>query len=168
VSGTALQFDGSTQYGETSGPVVDTAGNFTVAAWVKLDSTGHFATAVSQDGQVGSTFFLQYSQADNRFAFSTLGGRALSDQPPVTGQWYHLVGVHDANAGTYTLYVNGQAQGSVLHQCLGDSSVGPLAIGRAKFNGGKVDFWPGTIDQVHVWNRVLAPADVAALYASGQ
>jgi hypothetical protein len=167
-SGTALQFDGSTQYGQTSGPVLDTTGNFSVAAWVKLDSTGHFATAVSQDGANASAFFLQYSQADNRFAFSTVGGRALSDVAPVTGQWYHLVGVHDANNGTYTLYVNGQAQQKVLHQCLGDSSSGPLAVGRGFFGGNKTDFWPGTIDQVHVWNRALSAADVSTLYASGQ
>ena len=37
------------------------------AAWVKLDSLGGFATAVSQDGPTNSAFFLQYSGADNRF-----------------------------------------------------------------------------------------------------
>jgi hypothetical protein len=166
-SGSALQFNGTDQYGQTSGPVLDTTGNFSVAAWVKLDSTGHFATAVSQDGDNASAFFLQYSAADNRFAFSTVGGRALSDSPPVTGQWYHLVGVHDANKGTYTLYVNGQPQQKVLQQCLGDSSSGPLAVGRGFFGGNKTDFWPGTIDQVHVWDRALSASDVAALYASG-
>jgi Concanavalin A-like lectin/glucanases superfamily/Glycosyl hydrolases family 2/Glycosyl hydrolases family 2, sugar binding domain/Glycosyl hydrolases family 2, TIM barrel domain len=162
-SGSALQFNGSSQYGETSGTVVDTAGNFSVSAWVKLDSTGHFATAVSEDGPSASSFFLQYSAADNRFAFSTVEGRALANEAPVTGQWYHLVGVHDANAGTYTLYVNGQPQTKVLHQCLGDAGTGPLAVGRGFFNGSRTDFWPGTVDAVQVWNRALTPADVAAL-----
>jgi hypothetical protein len=167
-SGTALHFDGSSQYGQTSGPVLDTAGNFSVAAWVKLDSTGHFATAVSQDGNGASAFFLQYSTADNRWAFSTVGGRALSDTPPVTGQWYHLVGVHDASKGTYTLYVNGKPQAKVLGQCLGDPSSGPLAVGRGLYGGSKTDFFPGTIDQVHMWNSALSAADVAQLYQSGQ
>jgi hypothetical protein len=168
VSGTALQFNGTGQYAQAAGPVLDTTGNFSVSAWVKLDSTGHFATAVSQDGIGISGFFLQYSAADNRWAFSTDQGRALSDAPPVTGQWTHLVGVHDANKGTYTLYVNGQAQAKVLNQCLGTPSAGPFAVGRALFGGNKVDFWPGTIDQVHAWNRALSAADVAALYQSGQ
>jgi hypothetical protein len=166
-SGTALQFNGTSQYGQASGPVVDTTGNFSVAAWVKLDSTGHFATAVSQDGSSASAFFLQYSAADNRWAFSTVEGRALSDTAPVTSQWYHLAGVHDANRGTYTLYVNGQPQAKVLNQCLGDPSSGPLAVGRGFFGGNKTDYWPGTIDQVHIWNRALSAADVAALYQSG-
>ncbi len=168
VSSTALQFNGTDQYAQTAGPVLDTTGNFSVSAWVKLDSTGHFATAVSQDGTGISGFFLQYSAADNRWAFSTDQGRALSDAPPVTGQWTQLVGVHDANNGTYTLYVNGQAQAKVLNQCLGTPSAGPLAVGRALFGGNKVDFWPGTIDQVHAWNRALSAADVATLYQSGQ
>ncbi|MBF9066950.1 MGH1-like glycoside hydrolase domain-containing protein [Streptacidiphilus fuscans] len=167
VSGTALQFDGSSQYGQTSGPVLDTTGNFSVAAWVRLDRTGSFATAVSQDGATTSGFFLQYSAADNRFAFSTGEGRALADQPPTTGQWYQLVGVHDANTGTYTLYLDGKPQSTVWNQSTGDSASGPLAIGRAFSGGHDSDFWPGSIDQVHVWNRALTAADVSGLYSSG-
>jgi concanavalin A-like lectin/glucanase superfamily protein/glycosyl hydrolase family 2 len=166
-AGTALQFNGTNQYAEAAGPVLDTKGNFSAAAWVRLDSTGHFATAVSQDGVNASAFFLQYSAADNRFAFATVGGRALSDVAPQTGRWYHLVGVHDATQGTYTLYVDGQAQQKVLHQCLGDDSSGPLAVGRGFFNATKTDFWPGIIDQPQVWNRALSAADVAQLYSAG-
>lgn len=167
-SGTALQFDGSSQYGQASGPVLDTTGNFSVAAWVRLDATGRFATAVSQDGTTTSGFFLQYSGADNRFAFATGEGRALSDQAPMTGRWYHLVGVHDANAGTYMLYVDGRPQATVWNQATGDAAPGPLAVGRAFSGGARSDFWPGSIDQVHVWDRVLSAADVATLYQSGE
>jgi hypothetical protein len=72
-----------------------------------------------------------------------------------------------ANKGTYTLYVNGQPQQRVLEQCLGDPSSGRLAIGRGFFNRQRTDFWPGIVDQVHVWNRALPAADVAQLYQSG-
>ncbi|WP_435129005.1 MGH1-like glycoside hydrolase domain-containing protein [Actinacidiphila sp. bgisy144] len=164
VSGTALQLDGSDQYAQTAAPVLDTAGNFTVSAWVRLDSSGGFATAVSQDGTTSSGFYLQYSSADHRFAFSTSGGRALSDQEPQTGRWYQLVGVHDADAGTYTLYVDGVAQTTVWNQATGAAANGPLAIGRAFSGGHTSDPWPGAIDQVQVWNRALTAADVAGQY----
>ena len=167
-SGTALLFDGRSQFAQSGGPVLDTVGNFSVAAWVRLDATGAFATAVSQDDTTTSAFFLQYSATDDRLAFSTGTGRALSDQPPVVGEWYHLVGVHDANAGTYTLYVNGQPQATVLHQARGDASGGPLAVGRAFSGGRNSDFWPGTVDQVRVWNRALAVADVTRLNDLGR
>lgn len=166
ISGAALQFDGKGQYAQTAGPVVDTTGNFTVSAWVRLDRTGNFATAVSQDGITSSGFYLQYSSADNRFAFSTSEGRALSDLAPTTGTWHQLVGVHDADASTYTLYVDGKKQSTIWAQLTGDAANGPLAIGRA-FSGGRMsDYWPGSIDEVKVWNRALTSADVTAQYVS--
>ncbi|MDN5853831.1 MAG: glycoside hydrolase family 2, partial [Actinomycetia bacterium] len=104
-SGGALGLDG-TGYAETDAPVVDTEGSFSVSAWVKLDETGGgFETAVSQDGDRSSAFFLQYDGGANKFAFSTLGGRAYASEPAEAGRWYHLVGVRDAAAGTYTLYL---------------------------------------------------------------
>jgi hypothetical protein len=164
ISGTALQFNGNGQYAQTGAPVVDTTGNFTISAWVRLDSTGKFATAVSQDGTTSSGFYLQYSSADNRFAFSTSQGRALSDQAPTTGTWYQLVGVHDADASTYTLYVDGTKQSTTWAQLTGDAADGPLAIARAFSGGQSSDDWPGSIDEVTVWNRALTSADVAAQY----
>ncbi|MEV4146195.1 LamG-like jellyroll fold domain-containing protein [Amycolatopsis sp. NPDC049691] len=161
VTGNAVQFDGSGQYGQTGGPVLDTTGNYSVGAWVRLDRTGSWATAVSQDGAPSSGFYLQYSAADDRLAFSTSSGRALSDVAPQTGRWYHLVGVHDADAGTYVLYVDGVAQAKTWTQQAGDAAPGPLAIGRAVSGGRYSDFWPGSVDDVVVWNRVLTSAEVA-------
>jgi hypothetical protein len=164
-SASALQFDGSGGHAETAGPVIDTAGNFTVSAWVKLDRLNGWLTAAGQDGPVMSTFFLQKTGDSNRFSFSTAGGRALSTFRPVTGQWYHLVGVRDAASGVHSLYVDGIRHGS-FQQCLNPESTGPLSVGRGRFNGDKVDFWPGSIDEVRVWDRALSAADIAALYAT--
>jgi hypothetical protein len=165
-SGSGLSLDGGGS-ADTSGPVVDTTGNFSVSAWVKLDATGGgFRTIVSQDGDQSSAFFLQYDGGQNKFAFSTVGGRAYANATAVAGQWYHLVGVRDAAAGTYTLYVDGQKQG-VLSQCIGDASTGPLAIGRAKYNGGTVDYLRGDVDDVRVWDRPLSGAEVTAVQQQG-
>jgi hypothetical protein len=166
-SGSALQFNGSNQYADTGAAILDTTGNYSVSAWVRLDRLGSFATAVSQDGDGNSAFFLQYSGADNRFAFSFAGIRALAPTAPQTGQWYHLTGVRDAASGTLTLYVNGQKAGSAA-ACLGDASTGHTVIGRGMYGGNQVDFWPGTVDQVHVFDRALPADEVAQLYQSGK
>jgi hypothetical protein len=166
-SGGAVQFDGTNQYVDTGAAILDTTANYTAAAWVRLDSLGGFATAVSQDGATNSAFFLQYSGADNRFAFSFAGVRALAPAAPQTGRWYHLVGVRDVTAGTLTLYVDGQRAGAAT-ACLGDASTGSTVIGRAKFGGNPVDFWRGAIDQVHVYDRALSAGEVADLHASGR
>ncbi|MGI8697001.1 MAG: LamG-like jellyroll fold domain-containing protein, partial [Mycobacteriales bacterium] len=88
-------------------------------------------------------------------------------RPPATGRWYHLVAGHDANAGTDTLDVDGQPRPTVLHQDRGDSPAGPPAVDGGFSAGRATDLWPGTIDQVHGWNRVLSAADAAAPYSSG-
>ncbi|HZB34248.1 MAG TPA: LamG-like jellyroll fold domain-containing protein [Streptosporangiaceae bacterium] len=164
-AGSALRFNGSNQYADTGAAILDTTGNYSVSAWVRLDRLGSFATAVSQDGDVNSAFFLQYSGADNRFAFSFAGVRALAPAAPQTGRWYHLVGVRDAASGSLTLYVDG-ARAGTASACLGDASTGPTVIGRAKFGGNQVDFWPGAIDQVHVFDRALSAAEVTELHRS--
>jgi hypothetical protein len=165
--GPGVQFNGSTSTVDTGASVLNAPGNYSVAAWVKLDSLGGFATAVSQDGPDHSAFFLQYSGADNRFAFSFAGVRALAPAAPETGRWYHLVGVRDVQAGSLTLYVDGQ-QAGVAYACDGGPGAGNTVIGRAKFNGNPVDYWRGAIDQVHLFDRALPATEVAQLYGSGR
>ncbi|MFF4829230.1 LamG-like jellyroll fold domain-containing protein [Streptomyces sp. NPDC001312] len=167
TSGADLQFDGVAGHAETTGPVLDTSGNFTVSAWVKLDRLDGWRTAVGQDGKVQSTFFLQKTGDTNKFSFSTSGGRALSTFSPQTGRWYHLVGVRNAETGEHSLYVDGVKQNS-FNQCLNPKSDGPLSVGRARFNSGNVDFWPGGVDQVRVWDRALSSDEISRLYASGK
>ncbi len=164
-AGPAPVFNGSNQFVDTGTSIVDTTGNYSVSAWVKIDRLGSFATAVSQDGDPHSAFYLQYSAVDNRFAFGDAGVRALGPTPAV-GQWYHLTGVRDAANGTMTLYVDG-AKAGVTSVCLGEKAAGHTVIGRAMYNGGPVDFWPGTIDEVHIFDRALSVAEVGQLYSAG-
>ena len=172
-SGSALSLNGSGQYADTGARLLDTTGNYSVSAWVKLNDSGDgtaggaFQTMVSQDGSDHSAFFLQYSGADRRLAFSFAGTRALAPAAPVPGQWYHVVGVRDAAAGQLKLYVDGQLAGS-RDACLGDASTGHTVIGRAQYGGQQVDFLNGAVDQVHVYDRALSDADVSALFTSGK
>jgi hypothetical protein len=167
TNGNALQFTNNA-YVDTGESLVDTdLGNYSVAAWVRMDALGGFQTAVSQDGDVHSGYFLQYSGSDGRFAFSYVGGRALAPTPPTPGQWYHLVGVRDVKAGALKLYVDGALVGSAS-ACMTPPAEGNTVIGRAKYNGGQVDFWRGAIDQVHVYDRALTDAEVTELYTSGR
>jgi hypothetical protein len=171
-SGSALALSGSGQFADTGAQLLDTTENYSVSAWVKLNDSGDgtaggaFQTMVSQDGANHSAFFLQYSGADRRLAFSFAGGRALAPAAPVPGQWYHVVGVRDAAAGQLKLYVDGQLAGT-KDACLGEASTGHTVIGRAQYGGQQVDHLNGAVDQVHVYDRALTDADVAALFTSG-
>ena len=169
----------------TNGPVLSTGprASFSVAAWVYLDmlpAPNTNATAVSQDGSVNSAFFLQYIQPHNAnigtWAFARPSKDASqpdadlvhSDQPVELQAWTFLVGVFDGATGQLTLYVNGVLQQSTTAT---DSSpypaTGDLAIGRGKFGGNWVDWFPGFIRDVEVWNTALSGTQAQHLYAGG-
>ncbi|QIJ61264.1 LamG-like jellyroll fold domain-containing protein [Streptomyces sp. JB150] len=168
VRGSALRFDGRGAHAETDGPVLDTTGSYSVSAWVRLDGLpGNYATAVSQDGRrQASPFYLQYGQG--AFAFSTPGGhRARLVTTPELGRWYHLVGVRDGSTGEITLYVDGERAATVT---AGPNYVGtgPLAVGRAQWDGTDTDFWNGAVDEVQAYDRALTAEEVSALHARQQ
>ncbi|MGW6420085.1 LamG-like jellyroll fold domain-containing protein [Streptomyces sp. NPDC055055] len=166
VAGSALKFDGQGHFAQTDGPVIDTTTSYSVSAWATLDSLpGNYATVVSQDGRrQENPFYLQYGQG--AFAFSTPGGnRARYVTTPELGRWYHLVGVRDAERNEIRLYVDGVLASTAVAGPA-DVSTGPFAVGRAKWGGGNVDFWKGSVDGVHAFDKALSSEEVAALHAA--
>ncbi|MGA5699611.1 LamG-like jellyroll fold domain-containing protein [Peterkaempfera bronchialis] len=166
-NGGALLLDGKTGYVDTGAPVLDTEqGDYSVAAWVRLDDKGHFSTAVSVDGDADSAFYLQYSQADKRFAFSFAGARALAGSigEPQTGRWYHLAGSYSHRDGALRVYVDG-AEAGATRACNAEVSSGHLLIGRGRYHGSAVDYWTGAVSDVHAYDRALSAAEVASLAA---
>ncbi|REE98741.1 concanavalin A-like lectin/glucanase superfamily protein [Thermomonospora umbrina] len=153
-------------YAETSQRVVDPTQSFTVAAWVKLDKKTWYSTAVGQDGEVNSSFYLTYNHGKDRWALTNRGevAQALSAQPPQIGKWTHLVGVYDAASKQYKLYVNGVHEGTSGTVPAWNGGDGPLTVGRGKTEGSPVDFFPGTIDDVRVQRKAVTLAEAQRLF----
>ena len=169
--------ENSKGYVEAPNPAVDTTKSYTVTGWVKFKRLGGFQTIASIDGQQVSGFFLQLRGDSGHFAFTVLPTDdaaetnrpvvAESSDSPGSDAWYHLAGVYNAEAHTIALYVNGVLQGTQLLSATWRAT-GPTAIGRGKFGGNPVDYLDGTVDQVHLYDRALTPAESTALYDSGQ
>ena len=171
ANGLALAGHGSL---DSPQPAVDTRRSFTVSAWVKLAHLGGFQTFVSVDGSRVSGFFLQL-RASGSFAFVMLpgdtpgdGAIAASPLPVQPGVWYNLIGVHDAEAKTNSLYVNGLLMQAVPYAGSWQAT-GSTEIGRGKYAGNPVDFVSGEIDDVHLTpGVVLDKPALAALAAQTQ
>ncbi|MEU3310813.1 LamG-like jellyroll fold domain-containing protein [Nocardiopsis sp. NPDC006832] len=149
----------------TQGPVVVTDEAFSVAAWVRLDEDPSRAyTAVAQDGERHSGFYLGYQHTQGgRWIFkqapydgddTSISERVLSTEQAQTGVWTHLVGTYDPESRELALYVDGVKQGTHVQQSAWNAE-GPFVIGGALYRGTHHDFWPGGIDDVRVWDRVL-------------
>ncbi|QDY79427.1 proprotein convertase P-domain-containing protein [Streptomyces qinzhouensis] len=175
-AGRALRLDGRQTHAYTAGPVArktaqNTLGSFTAAAWVRLNSLGTQAVAVSQDGRYDSGFLLGYSAAADRWTFGmnpadapeeAAGVYATAGSVPQAGVWTHLAGVYDHGAGTMALYVNGRPAGTAVHRSTWYPD-GGLLVGRAKSNGTPGAYWPGVVDDVEITAKALTAAQVQTL-----
>ncbi|MFV2126355.1 LamG domain-containing protein [Micromonospora sp. LOL_013] len=156
-------------------PELDTAGSFSVTAWVRASSltTGN-RTAVSQDDSDFSGFYLGFRYLGNPPApyWSFMMGdspatgtnhRADSTVPLTTadvGKWTHLTAVHDAELGMMRLYVNGELAAETTRAATPWTSTGPLVVGRALWYGSQTDTWRGEVTDLRIWDRVLVSDDL--------
>ncbi|MFB9411397.1 LamG domain-containing protein [Dactylosporangium matsuzakiense] len=166
----ALQGDGATVAATTAGPALRSDQSYTVAAWVRLDSTTTYEEVLGQGGTARGAIFLRYDYVTKKWQFfvptvdvgtpSYYSARSTADA--AVGVWTHLVGVYDAAAGNFKIYVNGSLNGSIAGRMWASSGV--FDIGRQRFGTG--DFFTGAIDDVRVYQGAMPAAQVAALYAS--
>ena len=84
--------------------------------------------------------------------------------PVQTGTWYYLLGVHDAQAKTISLYVNGVLQQTTPYTSAWKAT-GATAIGRGKFAGKPVDFASADIDDVKIFDMANTDATELARIA---
>jgi len=158
---------GTTSWMSAANPVIDSSQSYTVATWVKLNSTAGIQTFASIDGTTISPFYLQLSGGAFDFAQrgtdSTAAALAqINGLAPTVGTWYHVAGVYNSVANTIELFVNGVSQGSVTATTAWKAT-GTTTIGRAKWNSANVDFTNGALDETHFYDRVLTASEISGL-----
>ncbi|HEY9264743.1 MAG TPA: LamG domain-containing protein [Mycobacterium sp.] len=181
----ALSFDSTSDTAFTDGPVVNTAGSFSVTAFVSPDvATSAVQTAVSQDAYDYGGFKLGRLTSShcaegmttcwgfwktNADDYGSGNAMAVSDIPVIPGEWTHLTGVYDASTKKVSLYVcpigtaSAPAAGAgepVLEQettYTGTSwtAGGPVQIGRGLASGVLKENWVGRIDDPRLYNAAL-------------
>jgi glycerophosphoryl diester phosphodiesterase len=126
-------------------------------------------------------FYLDRSNQELRFKLTDAAGEAARPGIPeaalVTNQWLHLAATFTGRAGPVsgqtTIYLNGQPKD--VHT--GDDGNSPVGLtGNVKTNQGAalgrngtqaVYPFNGLVDDVAVWNRALAPAEIERLHQRG-
>ncbi|MER6233454.1 LamG-like jellyroll fold domain-containing protein [Streptomyces sp. NPDC001616] len=172
--GTAVHFDGTSGYAATDIPTVNTANGFSVSAWVNLDKMPTDAAVVAaQPGNYSPGFELYYSKGYDRWVFNqytsdTAGASIVRAMAPVaggvtTGRWTHLVGVYSGGAKELRLYVDGSLAGSTPYTTAWDARRG-LQIGAANLLGTPTNYFPGSIDDVRIFDKPVSDAEVTNLH----
>ncbi len=82
--------------------------------------------------------------------------------PTIAGKWYHLAATY--NGSTASLYVNGVGTTTSAPPPFAPNMNGPLTIGMRSDGAFP---WPGTADEVAIYNVVLSPAEILTHYQNG-
>ncbi|MFZ4765909.1 MAG: LamG-like jellyroll fold domain-containing protein, partial [Roseimicrobium sp.] len=172
--GSALKFDGTTNYADFGNPAdghLDMGTDATIETWVKFSGSvsATSATFASKDegggplnkwifgydfsgslGAPGSTVF---------YFFSPGGGNvtmASNAWMPVIGQWYHLAVVKSGNS--FTFYRDGVADGTA-------TATAAVPVVNAAFILGQAEnAFPlnGALDDMRLWNVARTGTDISA------
>lgn len=135
------------------------SGSVTVEALVRPADTGYYFIVSNWPGGTGFQFAMDAFQGEFGITFSNgVGGQ--NDQvragAVVPGEWVHVAGVRDQDAGEVRMYRNAQLVGSAPLQYSLADAYSAFAVG-ARFDG-TIPF-DGEIAEVRVTGSALSPAD---------
>lgn len=180
VDGTAVTLDGSDDVVRTAQPVLDTYQSFAVSVWARLpkDKEQRAMVAVTQAGTNQRGFELHHSSALGGWVFMRAGAdttdaplvraRQNACDPNVNcaaarlGEWTHVVGVYDLDAGQIRLYVDGVLKDTQPFTTPWLSS-GPVTLGAADYTSGTGSNLKGDLDDVRLFDRALSGDEVKEL-----
>jgi hypothetical protein len=158
---TAAAFDGHSGY--VSVPATSTlnvADRFTIEAWVKRGPLGGYPVIASKQN---GAWVLEFNSS-NRLVLrrSTVGDVATSTTAVTDSAWHYVAATKEGP--TSRLYIDGiNVTGTVTNQTMADNTL-PLVIGQSTGSS----FFPGTIDEVALYNTPLTPAQITSHYSSGR
>ncbi|WP_428951512.1 LamG domain-containing protein [Streptomyces sp. cg35] len=168
VTDKGLSLNGTSSYAQSSRPVIETRSAYTVSAWVRLDKTDQIGTVLAQqtqDGRLPFSFIYSASAKTWFFGVNRTDGSGFwgmkAVYPAQAGVWTHLAATYDPAKKELNFYVDGRRQVGPLAVDGSWQSTGSLQIGRAQSGSTSVQYFPGAIDEVAIWQRVLTAREIA-------
>jgi hypothetical protein len=170
----ALDFDGTDDALTVAGSsALDLNVDFTISGWFKTDSNVSWS-AIAGWGENSSKKFRGFGlNAANQLVFNNNGGFYNPNNASTisTGTWHHGVATLQSNAANSnavaTVYLNGAFDSGKVETSspLTAFTYSNTEIGGSNYGG--AEHFDGKIDEVAIWNTVLSPKEITAIYNSG-
>lgn len=135
---------------------------FTVSCWVNADNwQGSWRAAVADCDDFLAKGYILYAGEDNHWQFGLGSGDAgwstISGLLVLLNQRTYLVGTCDGSVMKF--YINGELAGEKTIY-YAPNSKDTLRIGAGVKEGKRVNFFPGQITDVRIWNRACSPEEI--------
>ncbi len=150
-----------TDYIDLGSNTIDlTDGNFTINAWVKLESVGIPQAII---GGHNSGYVFQIGNTNN-IKFGKIGvNEVASTQTIGSGIFIMLTVTYDTSANLIQFYIDGTQDSGGTDAYSSTFSATNYYLG-VRDNGGLGDYFDGIIDEPSVWTRVLSQAEITQVF----
>ena len=177
-SGSA-SFDGSTGLLESDHTAVNTSSDYSISAWVKINSDVG-ATAICQGTSQHQSLYIGYDSGNKGWMFQTTTTNDADAEFPTAegdsntgaiGTWAHLLVTYtapvdgDTSTGVMSLYQNGTLMGTAANLTPQYDSSMPLTIGgcvNSVDTTTPYSAFPGSVADVHVYPYAMEPSQASA------
>jgi hypothetical protein len=173
LANSAFNFNGIDSYivTQNGGPLGQTSRTFSF--WFKTNSPNEQMALVYGDPNGnGGCFDIAFNNPCSGIGVDVSNGVIMkSDNSILDNQWHHCIIIFDSDFSNtiddIVLYIDGVMQSSITCSALNNSasintmSLNPYTIGK-DFSAAR--FFEGSIDDIGIWDRVLTPTEIEALY----
>jgi len=165
-SGNAVNLSGNSQYVSLPSGIVSGLNDFTVAAWVKLDTRSNWARIF--DFGTGTSYYMfltpSSSSSTVRFAIKNGGSEQQINSTSAlpTGVWKHVAVTLSGNTGR--LYIDGVLAGTNSNMTIKPSNLPATNlnyIGRSMYSNDP--YLDGQVDDFRIYSRALSSNEIADL-----
>lgn len=170
LSDSARTFNGTNQGLEVTNDLLNKPVDISVSAWIYLTSSPEDDKRIASvwgPTPADRAFSLYVTPSDNIYAFiyNSSGGAtlAISTTTVTTNTWYHVCFTFNSKTDFIELYVNAILEGTGQHSGGVNTTDGLFCIGFDALSN--ADYFPGYIDDVIVYRRVVSDTEVSELYA---
>ena len=163
---------GAQQYASLPPGIVGSLSNFSVVAWVNLNSSSNWSRIFDFGNNTTTNMFLTPQNGTTgtlRFAITTNGGggeqQINCNSTLTTGVWHQVVVT--LNGGTGILSLDGAAVGTNATMTINPLSLGGTInnyIGKSQYPD---PYFNGLMDEFSIYGGALSPGEVAATYVMG-
>lgn len=165
----ALHFDGQDDYVLVPNHrqlQIHPQGSFTIDAWVKADGWGQWNWVASHaTSNANNDFLFGFDNGYLRFITCDLSNDLFGNTPVATGEWHHVAGVQDVEAGTMKIYLDGELEGTLQLSGTPETTTGDLFIGAREWygTGRAVELFNGIIHELRIWKSAMSQQQVRDL-----